>query len=133
MTLEQMLKKDLRMMFLSALSLSGEFPKAIRMIREIRLVPFGQVPFAIIIPADIVYKLKKRGLKMMTVLKPFNKADLTLEQIEDIRDGKAYVQPFYTFDFFVDRETLGKVIELSRKEYCKNKELSHGKTKKVQS
>ena len=78
MSLAQMLKKDLRMVFLSSLS-QEEFIKAIGIIKEIRSVPFGQGPNAVIIPADMVPKLEKRGLKTLGVLKPFNVDSLTLE------------------------------------------------------
>lgn len=130
MTLEQMLKKDLRMVFLSSLS-GEEFRKAVDMVKEIRSVPFGQGPHSIIIPADMVPKLEKKGLAMMAVLKPFNKADLTLEQCEDMGNRRAGIWTFHTISFFINKEITEKLADLSRKEYRRNKEPNHGKTKKA--
>lgn len=112
MSLEQMLKKDLRMVFLSSLAME-EFDKAVDMIEKIRPVPFGQGPNSIIIPADMVPKLERKGLRILDVLKPLNGDKLTLEQYEDMENRRAAMWTFHTVSFFIDKETTSKLADLS--------------------
>ena len=121
--LVQVQNKNFRMVFFTSVE---EFRKAIQT-KELYTMSHGIGPGSLIVPATIVSLFKSKGLRIQEVLRPINRADLTPEQSEDMKNKKACVWTSHATSFFMNKELFSWLIGFLEKTYPRNKEFAHAK------